>query len=171
MVPEISDLIVVEIPRQPAGVISALHRAGLVPRILSGTSAGSIVAAFVCVKTDDEMTEMLFDDPHQVCAGHSSKASALIKMRNALFWALFHASNMACMVPTQILMASSVSSTLLISSRRSPSLTSPAESLKLTSTTSQPTWRRPLPPPRPTHLCQRSQIARARLCFVKQRVL
>jgi len=65
MVPEISDLIVVEIPRQPAGVISALHRAGLVPRILSGTSAGSIVAAFVCVKTDDEMTEMLFDDPHQ----------------------------------------------------------------------------------------------------------
>jgi hypothetical protein len=47
-------------------VVAALHRAGLVPRILSGTSAGSIVAAFVCVKTDSEMTDILFDDPEQV---------------------------------------------------------------------------------------------------------
>lgn len=44
-------------------IFFALHRQGLVPRILSGTSAGSIVAAFVGVKTDAEMDAMLFDDP------------------------------------------------------------------------------------------------------------
>ncbi len=41
------------------GVIQALNKARLLPRILSGTSAGSIVAAFIGVKTDAEIDEML----------------------------------------------------------------------------------------------------------------
>jgi TAG lipase/steryl ester hydrolase/phospholipase A2/LPA acyltransferase len=37
------------------GVVKALFEHGLLPRIISGTSAGSMVAALVCVRTDDEL--------------------------------------------------------------------------------------------------------------------
>eukprot|EP00966_Prymnesium_polylepis_P207217 4799501-Prymnesium_polylepis.1 len=40
------------------GVVGALHRERLMPRIVCGTSAGSIVASFVCVKTDAELDEV-----------------------------------------------------------------------------------------------------------------
>jgi len=43
----------------------ALHKESLMPRILSGTSAGSIVAAYCGTKTDEELQEMLFEDPTQ----------------------------------------------------------------------------------------------------------
>lgn len=42
-----------------AGVMRALHRQGLLPRIISGTSAGSIAAAAVCVCDDEECTQRL----------------------------------------------------------------------------------------------------------------
>lgn len=43
------------------GVVKTLLDLKLLPRIVSGTSAGSIVAAVACVKKDDEMTEELAD--------------------------------------------------------------------------------------------------------------
>ena len=45
------------------GVVMALHKESLMPRILSGTSAGSIVAAYCGTKTDEELQEMLLEDP------------------------------------------------------------------------------------------------------------
>lgn len=43
------------------GVIAALHREHLLPRIICGTSAGSIVAATVCVKSNEELVGLLAD--------------------------------------------------------------------------------------------------------------
>ncbi|KAI9487843.1 MAG: acyl transferase/acyl hydrolase/lysophospholipase [Benjaminiella poitrasii] len=40
------------------GVIKCLHEAQLLPRIISGASSGSIMAALVCTKTNDEMPYM-----------------------------------------------------------------------------------------------------------------
>jgi len=44
------------------GVVKALHQNGLLPRIISGTSAGSIICAVVCSHTDDELMNMYRDD-------------------------------------------------------------------------------------------------------------
>lgn len=41
------------------GVLKALWEARLLPRIISGASAGSIVCAVLCTRTDQEMPEML----------------------------------------------------------------------------------------------------------------
>ncbi|KAI8364743.1 acyl transferase/acyl hydrolase/lysophospholipase [Radiomyces spectabilis] len=46
------------------GVIKCLHRARLLPRIISGASSGSIIAALVCTKTDEEIPHMF--DPLSV---------------------------------------------------------------------------------------------------------
>lgn len=46
------------------GVLKALWEAKLVPRIVSGASAGSIVASVFCVHTDDEMPAVLDLFPH-----------------------------------------------------------------------------------------------------------
>ena len=43
------------------GVVKALWSAQLLPRIISGSSAGSIVCAALCTKTDEEIPEMLRD--------------------------------------------------------------------------------------------------------------
>ncbi|CAE7266644.1 TGL5 [Symbiodinium natans] len=40
------------------GVVKALHLNGLLPRVMSGTSAGSIVCGMLGVRTDAELTEM-----------------------------------------------------------------------------------------------------------------
>lgn len=37
------------------GVVKTLFEHGLLPRIISGASVGALVAALVCVKTDDEL--------------------------------------------------------------------------------------------------------------------
>lgn len=41
------------------GVVQSLWEARLLPRIISGASAGSIVSAVLCTKTDEEIPEML----------------------------------------------------------------------------------------------------------------
>lgn len=46
------------------GVVKALYEADALPRIISGTSAGSIVAAVCCVKTDDEVPTLLREFCH-----------------------------------------------------------------------------------------------------------
>ncbi|KAI9317878.1 acyl transferase/acyl hydrolase/lysophospholipase [Dichotomocladium elegans] len=43
------------------GVLKCLHGARLLPRIISGASSGSIMAAMICTKTEDEIPG-LFDD-------------------------------------------------------------------------------------------------------------
>ncbi|TGJ81704.1 hypothetical protein E0Z10_g7064 [Xylaria hypoxylon] len=46
------------------GVLKALFEAKLLPRIISGASAGSIVCAVFCAKTDDEMPQVMREFPH-----------------------------------------------------------------------------------------------------------
>ncbi|KAK2761366.1 hypothetical protein FQN54_001888 [Arachnomyces sp. PD_36] len=41
------------------GVVKALWEANLLPRIVSGSSAGSIVCAVLCIHTDDEMPDII----------------------------------------------------------------------------------------------------------------
>ncbi|CUG91518.1 patatin-like phospholipase, putative [Bodo saltans] len=41
------------------GVVRALFEAGLLPRIISGSSAGSIIAAVICTRTDADLSTML----------------------------------------------------------------------------------------------------------------
>ena len=43
------------------GVVKGLYEAQLLPRIVSGASAGSIVAAVLCTRTDDEIPQFLRD--------------------------------------------------------------------------------------------------------------
>ncbi|KAH0610480.1 uncharacterized protein H6S33_012007 [Morchella sextelata] len=45
------------------GVMKALWEADLLPRIISGASAGSIVAAVLCTRTDDELPNILEEFP------------------------------------------------------------------------------------------------------------
>ncbi|TVY16851.1 Lipase 4 [Lachnellula arida] len=46
------------------GVLKALHEAKLLPRIISGASAGSIVCAVLCTRTDEEIPGVLADFPY-----------------------------------------------------------------------------------------------------------
>ncbi len=46
------------------GVIKALWEARLLPRIVSGASAGSIVCAVLCTHTDEEIPEVIAEFPH-----------------------------------------------------------------------------------------------------------
>jgi TAG lipase/steryl ester hydrolase/phospholipase A2/LPA acyltransferase len=46
------------------GVLKALFEAKLLPRIISGASAGSIVCAVLCTRTDEEIPEVLKEFPH-----------------------------------------------------------------------------------------------------------
>ncbi|KAK7204729.1 acyl transferase/acyl hydrolase/lysophospholipase [Myxozyma melibiosi] len=42
-----------------SGVLEALHKCGLLPKIISGSSAGAIVAAALCTRSDQELPELL----------------------------------------------------------------------------------------------------------------
>lgn len=44
------------------GVVKALFEAGLLPRVLSGSSAGSIIAAMVCVRNDQQIPHLFERD-------------------------------------------------------------------------------------------------------------
>jgi TAG lipase / steryl ester hydrolase / phospholipase A2 / LPA acyltransferase len=46
------------------GVLAALFERNMLPRIISGTSAGSIVAGVCCTRTDDELPQILNDFIH-----------------------------------------------------------------------------------------------------------
>ncbi|KAI1371870.1 patatin-domain-containing protein [Hypoxylon crocopeplum] len=46
------------------GVLKAMFEAKLLPRIISGASAGSIVCAVVCSRTDDEIPQLIEEFPH-----------------------------------------------------------------------------------------------------------
>jgi TAG lipase/lysophosphatidylethanolamine acyltransferase len=44
------------------GVVKALHLRGLLPRIITGTATGALIAAFVAIHTDEELPEVLRGD-------------------------------------------------------------------------------------------------------------
>ncbi|PRP82451.1 hypothetical protein PROFUN_09698 [Planoprotostelium fungivorum] len=41
------------------GVVASLKKHGLLPKVISGTSAGSLIAAMICCRTDEELDEVL----------------------------------------------------------------------------------------------------------------
>jgi predicted acylesterase/phospholipase RssA len=41
------------------GVVKAFLDADLLPRVITGTSAGGLVAALTCTRTDEELTELM----------------------------------------------------------------------------------------------------------------
>jgi len=41
------------------GVVKALLDSNLLPRVIAGTSCGSLIAAFVCTRTDEELKTLL----------------------------------------------------------------------------------------------------------------
>ncbi|KAI8381286.1 uncharacterized protein BYT42DRAFT_565984 [Radiomyces spectabilis] len=44
------------------GVVKALNEQGLLPRIISGTAIGAMIAALICIHTDDELPHVLQPD-------------------------------------------------------------------------------------------------------------
>ncbi|KAM4055870.1 patatin-like phospholipase domain-containing protein [Hirsutella rhossiliensis] len=59
------------------GVLKALFEARLLPRIISGSSAGSIVCAVMCTRTDDEIPAVLDEFPHGDLAVFEAADSSL----------------------------------------------------------------------------------------------
>jgi len=43
------------------GVVKALNERGLLPRIISGTAIGALIAALVCINTDEELPVSVFE--------------------------------------------------------------------------------------------------------------
>lgn len=41
------------------GVVKAFLDAGLLPRVITGTSAGGLIAALTCTRTDEELKQLL----------------------------------------------------------------------------------------------------------------
>jgi TAG lipase/lysophosphatidylethanolamine acyltransferase len=44
------------------GVVKALNKHGLLPRIISGTAIGALIAALVCIRTDEELPSIFEED-------------------------------------------------------------------------------------------------------------
>ena len=57
------------------GVVKALHYQGLLPRIITGTATGALVAALVCVHTDAELSAFLSSDSIDLTAFTKRKRS------------------------------------------------------------------------------------------------
>ena len=53
------------------GVVKALMENGLLPRVISGASAGSILCAMIGTRTDEECLRDLFDAKGTTAPGHS----------------------------------------------------------------------------------------------------
>lgn len=69
------------------GVLKSLFEAQLLPRIISGASAGSIVCAVMCTRTDEEIPALIRDFPHgdlAVFGTEDSDASTLDHLRRLL---------------------------------------------------------------------------------------
>ena len=80
------------------GVLKALWEAHLLPRIISGASAGSIVSAVLCTRTDEEMPQLLETFCHgdlAVFEEEGNEDSILRKIARFLkFGALFDISHL-----------------------------------------------------------------------------
>eukprot|EP01083_Nonionella_stella_P130551 396197_1 len=64
-----------------AGVVSALIEEGLLPRIISGSSVGSIFAALICSRSDEELRKLKTGDTINFNFFPSQSGSALRKLK------------------------------------------------------------------------------------------
>jgi TAG lipase/lysophosphatidylethanolamine acyltransferase len=62
------------------GVVKALHLRGLLPRIITGTATGALVAALVGVRTEDELLDFLDSDILEFCAFNGESAKGKSKL-------------------------------------------------------------------------------------------
>ena len=46
------------------GVISALLERGLIPKVIAGSSVGSVIAAFVATQSDKELLNTIWNSPN-----------------------------------------------------------------------------------------------------------
>jgi len=67
------------------GVIKALYEAKLLPRIFSGSSAGSIVAAIVCTRTDEELP-LMFDPANINMEAIERRGEGTLQRRLTRLW-------------------------------------------------------------------------------------
>jgi TAG lipase/lysophosphatidylethanolamine acyltransferase len=64
------------------GVVKALHLQGLLPRIIAGTATGALIAALVCVHTEDELVDVLSGEGINVDAfAHRVKANGFVQSK------------------------------------------------------------------------------------------
>ncbi|KAJ5788474.1 Acyl transferase/acyl hydrolase/lysophospholipase [Penicillium paradoxum] len=78
------------------GVLKALYEANMIPRIISGASAGSIVCAVFCTRTDEELPELLETYVHgdfAVFNGKGQEENVLQKMTRFLKFGSFYDIN------------------------------------------------------------------------------
>jgi predicted acylesterase/phospholipase RssA len=76
------------------GVVKAFLEEGLLPRVITGTSAGGLIASLVCTRTDDELRKLLVpelahritacEDPFSVWAKRAWKTGARF---DSVMWA------------------------------------------------------------------------------------
>lgn len=61
------------------GVVKALFEANLLPTVITGTSAGGLIAALVCVRTDDELVQVLKPELSQKLTACSESMDIWVK--------------------------------------------------------------------------------------------
>ncbi|GBB90901.1 hypothetical protein RclHR1_00180039 [Rhizophagus clarus] len=61
------------------GVVKALFEANLLPTVITGTSAGGLIAALVCVRTDDELVQVLKPELSQRLTACSESLDTWVK--------------------------------------------------------------------------------------------
>lgn len=68
------------------GVVKALYLRGLLPRIITGTATGALIAALVGVHTEDELLEFLTGDGIDLTA-FAGRSNGDLKIRDDRWWA------------------------------------------------------------------------------------
>ncbi|KAI9249299.1 hypothetical protein BY458DRAFT_525600 [Sporodiniella umbellata] len=67
------------------GIVKALNEQGLLPRIISGTAIGAMVAALICIHTDEELPTILQPDGINLTAFSNKGATGHFKRRITRF--------------------------------------------------------------------------------------
>ncbi|CAO3687425.1 unnamed protein product [Umbelopsis vinacea] len=63
------------------GVVKALHERDLLPRIISGTAVGALIAALICIHTDDELPNVLKPDGINLTAFSKKEPKGNVRRR------------------------------------------------------------------------------------------
>ncbi|PHZ09651.1 patatin-domain-containing protein [Rhizopus microsporus ATCC 52813] len=67
------------------GIVKALNEQGLLPRIISGTAIGAMIAALICIHTDEELPTILQPDGINLTAFSNKRATGHFKRRITRF--------------------------------------------------------------------------------------
>lgn len=68
------------------GVVKAMYQRTLLPRIIAGTGTGALMAAWVCVHTDEELLHILHGDKIDLSAFAASSQRAAAETQGAGVW-------------------------------------------------------------------------------------